>query len=51
MCITGNLFDTNKRKLDAKNTYFLPRMLRLSINHSEKLIFFKNKISALEVGL
>ena len=29
MCSIENLFDTNIRKFDVKNTYFFPRMLCL----------------------
>ena len=48
MCSIANLFGTNIRKFDTKKTYFLPRTLRLS-KSLRKLIFFKNKISVLEV--
>ena len=33
-----------------KNIFFCPECLD-SVNHKEKLIFFKNKISAIEVEL
>ena len=51
MCSIANLFDTNIRKFDAKKTnFFCPECLDC-VNHWEKLIFFKDKISVLEVEL
>ena len=52
MCSKANLFDTNMRKFDDKKTnfFFCPECLHC-VNHYEKLIFFKNKISALEAEL
>ena len=46
----ANLPDTNIRKSDAKKTFFCPECLDC-VNHYGKLIFFKNKISVLEVEL
>ena len=50
MCSIADLFDTNVRKLGAKKTFFCPECL-YSVNHDEKLIFFKSKISVLEAEL
>ena len=51
MCSIANLFDTIIRKFEAeKNGVFCPECLDC-VNHWEKLIFFKNKISTLEVEL
>ena len=49
MCSIANLFDTNIRTFDDKKHFFFSQTD--SVNHLEKLIFFKNKISVLKVEL
>ena len=51
MSSIANLFDTNIRKLDTKKKYFFCPECLDCINHLEKVIFFKNKISVLDVEL
>ena len=50
MCSIANLFDTNIKKCDAKKPNFSCSEWLDSVNHQEKLIFFKNKLSALELN-
>ena len=50
ICSIANLFDTNIRKLDTKETvFFCPECLD-SVNHQE-FFFFKNRIYVFEAEL
>ena len=51
MCSIANLFDINIRTFDAKKTWFFCPEWLDCVNHYEKLIFLRNKISLLEVEL